>query len=290
MTSHFTTSKTFSCFFQKNIAESYEFAFNAKENDNEVKGAGNSVDFGNRIYDNRIGRWFSVDLLHAKYPELSPYAFCDNNPLVFMDINGDDLVKITVPANKDGSKTKQIVCDKNIADKAYNLAWSMNREHGLVMTNDFRSKKHQKELRDRWDKGNKKGLVCKPAMKSAHSSGMAFDFDIPSNISKSDFEKISETANKSGAYNLGLGDRVHFYFKENENGYKNRDDAINKNDAFFKEASNDVSNIPELKSIKTIKPIPLDLDYSIKPLASDQTNLIINSSQPINNNQPNQSK
>lgn len=39
----------------------YRYGFNGKENDNEVKGTGNSVDFGARIYDPRIGRWLTTD-------------------------------------------------------------------------------------------------------------------------------------------------------------------------------------------------------------------------------------
>ena len=42
-------------------SEKYRFGFNGKENDNEVKGAGNSLDFGARIYDSRLGRWLSCD-------------------------------------------------------------------------------------------------------------------------------------------------------------------------------------------------------------------------------------
>ena len=33
----------------------YRFAFNGKEQDNEVKGDGNSLDFGARIHDSRLG-------------------------------------------------------------------------------------------------------------------------------------------------------------------------------------------------------------------------------------------
>ncbi len=60
------------------------------EKDDEVKGAGNSMDFGNRIYDNRLGKWLSPDNLFYKYPYLSPYNFAANNPILFVDNNGDD--------------------------------------------------------------------------------------------------------------------------------------------------------------------------------------------------------
>jgi RHS repeat-associated protein len=46
----------------------YRFTFNGMEKDDEVKGVGNSLDFGARIYDSRLGRWLSVDPLSYKFP------------------------------------------------------------------------------------------------------------------------------------------------------------------------------------------------------------------------------
>ena len=58
-------------------AVSYRFGFNGKENDNEVKGAGNSVDFGARIYDSRLGRWMSVDslIVQGQYIQVTALYF-----------------------------------------------------------------------------------------------------------------------------------------------------------------------------------------------------------------------
>ncbi len=47
------------------------------------------------MYDSRVGRWFNIDPLAGKYPNLSPYNFVANNPLVFADFDGKDFgVKI----------------------------------------------------------------------------------------------------------------------------------------------------------------------------------------------------
>ncbi|MCX6232776.1 MAG: RHS repeat-associated core domain-containing protein [Bacteroidetes bacterium] len=67
------------------------FGFNGQEKDDEIKGTGNSLDFGARIYDPRIGRWLALDPLQAKYPDLSPYNFCANNPIIFIDPNGKEI-------------------------------------------------------------------------------------------------------------------------------------------------------------------------------------------------------
>ncbi len=69
----------------------YKYGFNGKEKDDEVKGVGNSLDFGARIYDNRLGRWLSVDPLQQKYVGFSPYNFAINSPLQYKDYDGRDL-------------------------------------------------------------------------------------------------------------------------------------------------------------------------------------------------------
>ena len=72
-------------------AVSYRFGFNGKENDNEVKGTGNQQDYGMRIYDPRLGRFLSADPLIVQgqqYPELTPYQFASNTPIMYIDIDG----------------------------------------------------------------------------------------------------------------------------------------------------------------------------------------------------------
>jgi hypothetical protein len=44
------------------------------------------------MYDSRLGRWFAVDPLARKYPMLSPYAFVANNPLIYIDPDGKDII------------------------------------------------------------------------------------------------------------------------------------------------------------------------------------------------------
>ncbi len=66
----------------------YRFGFNGKENDNEVKGAGNQQDYGRRIYDPRLGKFLSVDPISSTYPMLSPYQFASLNPIKYIDIDG----------------------------------------------------------------------------------------------------------------------------------------------------------------------------------------------------------
>ena len=50
----------------KNVENNYRYAFQNQERDDEVKGNGNSYDFGARMYDSRLGRFLSVDPFSSK--------------------------------------------------------------------------------------------------------------------------------------------------------------------------------------------------------------------------------
>ena len=43
-----------------------------------------------RMHDPRLGRWLSVDPLQAKFPDVSPYNFAVNNPILLVDPNGKE--------------------------------------------------------------------------------------------------------------------------------------------------------------------------------------------------------
>ncbi|WP_165806452.1 RHS repeat-associated core domain-containing protein [Chitinophaga parva] len=72
--------------------KAYRYGFNGKENDNEVKGEGDQQDYGMRVYDPRLGRFLSIDPLHSKYPELTPFQFASNSPVQGIDLDGEELV------------------------------------------------------------------------------------------------------------------------------------------------------------------------------------------------------
>ncbi len=67
----------------------YRYGFNGQEKDDEVKGNGNSLDFGARIYDSRLGRFLSLDPRMAEFSFMSPYCFAANTPLQAIDVNGE---------------------------------------------------------------------------------------------------------------------------------------------------------------------------------------------------------
>jgi RHS repeat-associated protein len=73
---------------QYNAGSAYRYGFNGKENDNEVKGEGNQIDYGMRVYDPRLGKFLSVDLLTRKYAMLSPFQYASNRPINGIDLDG----------------------------------------------------------------------------------------------------------------------------------------------------------------------------------------------------------
>ncbi len=70
-------------------SEKFRYGFNKMEADDEIKGSRNSYDFGARIYDSRLGRFLSLDPMSKNFPFQSPYLFASNNPIFYIDENGE---------------------------------------------------------------------------------------------------------------------------------------------------------------------------------------------------------
>ena len=62
------------------------YTFSAKEKDSET---GLSY-FGSRYYSSDLSVWLSVDPMSDKYPSLSPYTYCVDNPVKVVDPNGEE--------------------------------------------------------------------------------------------------------------------------------------------------------------------------------------------------------
>jgi RHS repeat-associated protein len=84
--------------------------------------------FGARYYDSRIARWLSVDPLAGGTPGWTPYRYCFNNPLIFLDLDGNEEVydkgykvdPVIVTANRlsttDYFNIQHLTIEKMIAD------------------------------------------------------------------------------------------------------------------------------------------------------------------------------
>jgi RHS repeat-associated protein len=47
------------------------------------------LDYGARMYDATVGRWFNMDSMAENYMSITPYAYCLNNPVLFVDPDGN---------------------------------------------------------------------------------------------------------------------------------------------------------------------------------------------------------
>ena len=65
-------------------SEELPYKFNGKQMDEET----GLYYYGARYMDPKISMWLGVDPMIEKYPEISPYIYCHNNPIVLIDPDG----------------------------------------------------------------------------------------------------------------------------------------------------------------------------------------------------------
>ncbi|WP_270487158.1 RHS repeat domain-containing protein [Butyricimonas synergistica] len=69
-----------------NVDAGSRWKYNGKED--QVTGGLGWLDYGARMYDWELGRWFGMDLMAEKYNSWSPYNYALNAPIRFIDPNG----------------------------------------------------------------------------------------------------------------------------------------------------------------------------------------------------------
>ena len=87
------------------------YTFSAKEKDSET---GLSY-FGSRYYSSDLSIWLSVDPMSDKYPTLSPYSYCADNPVKVVDPNGDTVIVTGAAADSyiEGMNTVNLTFSRN---------------------------------------------------------------------------------------------------------------------------------------------------------------------------------
>ncbi len=100
------------------------YRFNGKESQ-EFAGLP-YLDYGARFYHQLSSRWTTMDPLAEKYYSVSPYAFCSNNPVNFVDWDGDfplvaNLVGgiASVAVDYTGQVIANVVHDKEVSTSAF---------------------------------------------------------------------------------------------------------------------------------------------------------------------------
>ena len=107
----------------------WTYTFSAKERDPET---GLSY-FGSRYYSSDLSIWLSVDPMAAKYPSLSPYVYCADNPVRCVDPNGEEIYEFDengkyLRTSGDKGSSDQIAIIKENGDKIMSQAY----KHGTI--------------------------------------------------------------------------------------------------------------------------------------------------------------
>ena len=94
-------------------ANSLTFTFSAKEKDSET----DLSYFGSRYYSSDLSIWLSVDPMAGKYPSLSPYVYCADNPVKLVDPDGEE-IEIVITIDENGNKIITINFTAKIVNKS----------------------------------------------------------------------------------------------------------------------------------------------------------------------------
>ena len=90
------------------------------------------VMFAGRYYDARTGRFLQVDPQSHQLPNLSPYAYCENNPIKNIDPDGN----FSLPANSIKSPSQRM---NELASTIQNVATAISHFNVLGSIKEFQS-------------------------------------------------------------------------------------------------------------------------------------------------------
>ena len=168
----------------------YRYGFNGMEKDDELKGSGNSYDFGARLYDPRLGKWLALDPLMKKYPGITPYAFVANSPIYWLDKEGKDLwigkgrenaisdVKSIIP-NRYHSLIK-VFDDGEVRFDVKGLSQAeINSDAGLTLLNDMVNKSDKKYL---YEASEDKSGSIQSGVQNKSVTPVIWGSEIPDNV------------------------------------------------------------------------------------------------------------
>ena len=131
------------------------YKYNGKELDT-MHGL-NTYDYGARQYDPILARWDRVDPLCEKYYSTSPYAYCANNPIKYIDENGDS-TRVYVETNQLGHAWLSVGEGKNMVIYSYGRYNGTDKGYSLSNGDGVLLKLTGENAKDYMDKKKKEGV------------------------------------------------------------------------------------------------------------------------------------
>ena len=89
-------------------------------------------DYGARHYDPSLGRFFKIDRFAEKYFEMTPYQYAANNPMYYVDINGDSINVAPIQKYDQRNGTNYLDQITNDLSEQTGLTYSVNENGQLV--------------------------------------------------------------------------------------------------------------------------------------------------------------
>ena len=123
MNQHFTHTN-----FPSSVSFAENYTFSAKERDAET---GLSY-FGARYYSSDLSIWLGVDPMSDKYPSLSPYVYCADNPVKLVDPNGEDVFICGASSDSESDAKAAEKAFKYFAGSVKNLSLERDSKTGKL--------------------------------------------------------------------------------------------------------------------------------------------------------------
>jgi len=119
----------FGSLFTENNLDKNKYLYNGKELNDEFF---ENYDYGARFYDADLGRWHVIDLKADKFNQFSPYSYCLNNPLAYVDPDGEDVMVAFTGGPTGGGKTVAANSkDAGTTGRVLQSAENFARENGI---------------------------------------------------------------------------------------------------------------------------------------------------------------